>query len=84
MVQLLDLRTNWADDIFTEVSNWNCRYPPPVQLLDEISTAGAYWLRTFDSVQKDLPVNFRETQPPWLSTARYVEDPTMQIESLAF
>ena len=28
--KLLDLRFEWADNISAEVSNWNCRDPPPI------------------------------------------------------
>ena len=31
--QLFDLRPEWADDIDTEVSNWNCREPPSIRIL---------------------------------------------------
>ena len=84
MVQIIDLRPEWADYIAKEVSTWNCRYPPPIRLLAEIFIAGTYWLRTLDSAQKPPPLNFRETRPPWLSTPGSVEDPTMQIERLTF
>ena len=54
LVQLLD-RPEWAYDIATEVSNFNCRDPPPIQLLSEIGITGAYWLRTLESVQTPPP-----------------------------
>ena len=82
--QLLDLRPEWVDDITTEVRNWNCREPPPIQLLSEIGIAGVYWLLAFGSVQKYRPVYFSKTRPPWLSAAGSMEYPTMSIERLAF
>ena len=84
MGQITDLRPNWADDIATEVSNWNLRDPLPIRLLSEIGISGDYWLQALYSVQKYPPVDFRGNQPPWLSNAGSVEDPTMQIEHLAF
>ena len=83
LVQLLD-RPEWAYDIATEVSNFNCRDPPPIQLLSEIGIAGVYWLLAFGSVQKYRPVYFSKTRPPWLSAAGSMEYPTMSIERLAF
>ena len=76
--------SGWADDIATEVINWNCREPPPIRLLGEIVIACAHWLRMLDSVQKYPPVDIRETRPPWLSTDGSVENPTMQIEHITF
>ena len=35
-------------------------------------------------MQKGPPVYFRKTRPPWLSTTGSAEDPTIQIERLAF
>ena len=61
--QLLDIRPEWVDDIATEISNWNCRDPPLIRILAEIGIAGAYWLRTLESVQKSPLVDFRETRP---------------------
>ena len=84
MGQILDLRPEWADDISTEISNWNFRDPLPIRLLSEIGISDAYWLRALDSVQKYPPVDLRENRHPWISTAGYVEDPNMQIERLTF
>ena len=49
--QLIYLRPEWADDIATEVSNWNCRETPPIRILVEIGITGAYRLWTLDTVQ---------------------------------
>ena len=52
--QLLDLRTEWADNITIEVISCNYREPPPIILLSEIGITVDYWLRTLESVQKTL------------------------------
>ena len=82
--QLLDLRTEWADNITIEVISCNYREPPPIRIISEISIAGDYWLRTLDLVQNPPTLYFRDSCPPWLSTAGSTEYPTMKIEGLAF
>ena len=55
-----------------------------IRLLAEIGITCVYWLQKLDSVKKDPPVDFHETQSLWSSTAGSMEDPTMQIERLEF
>jgi hypothetical protein len=81
--QLLDLRSEWYQDIAEIVCKWNTSLPP-IRLLAEVGISGAQWIH--DDVPS-LHYAYRDLsreRVPWMSTLNIVKDPFEQVERLAF
>jgi hypothetical protein len=81
---MLDLRTEWSQDIAEIVWNWNTYAPPPICILAEVGISGAQWIQ--DDVPR-LHNACRDLSPervPWMSTLKIVKDPLEQVEILTF
>jgi hypothetical protein len=64
--QIIDLLTNWAEELVDECWKWNHGQAPPLRLLCEIGIVGAEWLNYTSTSMKNEQQDWRTNLPSWL------------------